>query len=91
MQVLTYHKHVQGSKLSFFSGEPNSIFKSYLKVLCIETSTSLGSLHIFDRDVGEFKGVLGSRHPLISSPDVIHCHKAGGSKNNSIGEKSKSL
>ena len=28
----------------FFSMEPNRIFESYLKVLCVETSTSLASL-----------------------------------------------
>ena len=43
------------------------IFKSYLKVLCIETSTSLGSMQKFDGAAGEFKGALGSRLQLISS------------------------
>ena len=58
----------QGLKLTFFFREPNCIFKSHLKVLCIETSTSLGYLQKFEGAVGEFKGALGSRHPLISSP-----------------------
>ena len=44
-------------------------FRSYLKMLCIETITSLGSLQKFEGAVGEFKRVMGSRHPLISSPD----------------------
>ena len=51
------------------SREPNLIFKSYLKVLYIETSTSLGSLQKFEGAAGEFKGAVGSGHPLISSPD----------------------
>ena len=54
--------------LRFFSREPNCIFKSHLQVLCIETSTFLGSLQIFEGAAGEFKGALGSPHPLISSP-----------------------
>ena len=39
-------------------------------MLCIETSTSLGSLHKFEGATGGFKGTLGSRHPLIASPDI---------------------
>ena len=39
-------------------------------MLCIETSTYLGSLQKFEGDAGEFKGALGSRHPIISSPEV---------------------
>ena len=46
------------------------IFKSYLKMFCIETSSSLGSLQKFEGAAGEFKGALGSPHPLISSPVV---------------------
>ena len=38
---------IQGSKLITFSREPNCIFKSYSKVLCIETSATLGSLQKF--------------------------------------------
>ena len=37
-------------------------------MLCVETSTSLGSLQKFEGAAGEFKGAHGSRHPLISSP-----------------------
>ena len=44
--------------LDFFAREVNSILKCYLKVLCIETSTSLGSLQKFEGAVGEFKGAL---------------------------------
>ena len=40
----------------FFFMEPNCIFKSYLKVLCIETSKTFGSLHNFEGAPGEFKG-----------------------------------
>ena len=49
-------------KCFFFQGA-TCIFKSYLKVLCIETSTSLGSLQEFEGDAGEFKGALRSRTP----------------------------
>ena len=38
----------QGSKLKRIFREPNSIFKSYLNVLCIETSTTFGSLQKFE-------------------------------------------
>ena len=44
--------------IDFFAREVNSIFKCYLKVLCIETSISLGSLQNFEGAVGEFKGAL---------------------------------
>ena len=37
----------------------------YRKVLCIETSISLGFLQKFEGAAGEFKEALGSRHPLI--------------------------
>ena len=59
--------------LNFFSREPNCIFKSYLKVLCIETSTSLGSLQKYEGAEGKFKGAHGSRHMLILSPGVCVC------------------
>ena len=49
----------------FFQG-PNCIFKSYLKVLCMETSPSLGSLHKLE--AGEVKEALSNRLLLISSP-----------------------
>ena len=48
------------SGLKVFFREPNCIFKSYLKVLRIETSTSLDSLKKFEGAPGEFKGALGS-------------------------------
>ena len=47
---------------------PNRFFKSYLKVLIIETSTSLGSLQKFEGAAGELKGALSSWLQLISSP-----------------------
>ena len=59
-----------GLEVKFFSREPNCIFKSYLKVLCIEISTALGSLQKFEGAAGEFKGALGYRHPLILSPEI---------------------
>ena len=61
-----------------FFREPNCIFKSYLKVLCIETSTTFGSLQKFEGAPGEFKGALSSWHPLISNP--------GGERQNYIGD-----
>ena len=61
---------IQGSKLSFFSKEPNCIFKSYLKVLSIEASTSLGFLQRFEGAPGEFEGSPASRLQLISSPAI---------------------
>ena len=63
---------LQGLKLCFFSRKPNCIFKCYLKVLCIETSTSLGSLQKFEGVAWEFKGALGSQGPLILSR--AYCH-----------------
>ena len=51
----------------FFSREPNCIFLSYLKVLCMETSTSFGSLQKFEGAPEDFKG---SWQPLISSPGM---------------------
>ena len=50
-----------GLEISFFFREPNCIFY-------IETSTSFCALQKFEGAPGEFKGALGSRHPLISSP-----------------------
>ena len=61
-----------GLEIKIFSGEPNCIFKSHLQVLCIETSTFLGSLQKFEGAAGEFKGDLGCWHPLISSPDICY-------------------
>ena len=68
--MLKVKKGTKGSNC-FFSREPNVIFKSYLKVLCIEASTSLGSLQKFD-DLQEnlIKGALGSRLQLILSPVI---------------------
>ena len=53
-----------------FFREPNCIFKSYLKVVCIETSTSLGSLKKFEGAAGGFNGALDAHHPLILSPEL---------------------
>ena len=47
-----------GLEIEYFSREPNCILKSYLKVLCIESSTSVGSLHKYGGAAVEFKGVL---------------------------------
>ena len=55
---------VTGLKIKLFSREPNCIFKSYLKVFCIENSISLSSRQKFEGAAGEFKGALGSWHPL---------------------------
>ena len=59
-----------GLEIKIFSREPNCIFKSHLQVLCIETSTFLGSLQKFEGAAGEFKGALGCWHSLISSPET---------------------
>ena len=37
-------------------------------MLCIETSTSSGSLQTFEGAAGEFKEALGSQLQIISSP-----------------------
>ena len=65
---------LQGLKLSVFSREPKCIFKSYIMVLYIETSTSFDSLQIINGATGELKGALGSRHPLILSPALGGVH-----------------
>ena len=56
-----------GHEIKILSREANSIILSYIEMLCIETSSSLGSLQKFEGAAGEFKGALGSRHPLIST------------------------
>ena len=61
-----------GLEIKIFSREPNCIFISFLKVFCMSNNTYLGSLHIFEGAPGTFKGALGSRHPLISSPAMSH-------------------
>ena len=53
--------------LSVFSLEPNCIFNTYLKVLCIETSTSMGSMQKFEGAKGEFKGLT----PANFEPQVV--------------------
>ena len=60
-----------GLEITISLREPNCIFKSHAQVLCIETSTPLGSLQKFEGAAGGFKGALGSRHPLISSPGSV--------------------
>ena len=67
IDILVYSS--SGLENNIFSREPNCIIKSHLQVLCIESSTFLGSLQIFEGAAGKFKGALTSRHPLISSPD----------------------
>ena len=59
--------HFSGPEIKLFSRKPNCIFKSFLKVFCKETNTSLGSMQKFGGAAGVFKGALGSWHPLISS------------------------
>ena len=51
--------------------EPNGIFISFIKMLCILNSTSFGSLQKFERAAGEFKGALGSQIQVILNPDRI--------------------
>ena len=64
---------LQGSKLRLYPGSPIASSKAiYVEMLCIKTSTSLGSLQKFEEATGEFKGALGSRHPLISSPATMN-------------------
>ena len=63
-----------GSKLSVFSRELNSLFKSYFKVLCIKTSTSLGTRQKFAVTEGEFKGaLLSSRHSNFECRYNVTC------------------
>ena len=45
-------KYDQGSKFFVFFREPNCIFKSYVKELCIETNTNLGYLRKFEGAAG---------------------------------------
>ena len=54
---------ISGLEIKIFFREPNCILKSYQNVLCIETSTFLGTLQKFEGDAAEFKGALGSWHP----------------------------
>ena len=61
--------YIAGLEIKIFSREPNCIFMSFIKVVCMSNSTYLGSLQKFEGATGAFKGVEGSRHPLISSPD----------------------
>ena len=72
--LLTPSQQISGLEIKPFSREPNCIFKSYLKELCIETSTSLSSLQRFEGAAGKFKGALGSWHPLVLGPRYP-CHK----------------
>ena len=60
-------RYDRGRNEGFFR-EPNCISKSDLMVLCIETSTSLGSLQTFEGTAGDFKGAPCSQRPFISSP-----------------------
>ena len=65
--IMPYHT---GLEIKLFSREPNCIFKSLPNVFCIENSTFLSSLQKSEGAAGEFKGGLGSWHPLISSPVI---------------------
>ena len=62
-------------KNSIFSREPNYIFRSYFKVLCIEASTYLGSLQKFRGNAEEFKRALSSWLQLIYSPGLHYMVK----------------
>ena len=62
-----------GLEIKIFSREPNCIFISFIKILCISNSTYLGSLQKFEGAAGAFNGALGSWHPLISSPVNCEC------------------
>ena len=54
----------------FFSREPTWVFKTYIQVLSIETSTSLGSLQKFESIAGELKVIIGAQLQLTLSPDL---------------------
>ena len=49
-----------GLEIKIFAKEPNCIFISFIKVLYISQSSSLGSLQKFEGAEGEFKGGLDS-------------------------------
>ena len=53
-----------------FSWEPKYVFTRYLKVLCIETSSSLGSLLKFEGAAGEIKGPLISWLQMIGALSI---------------------
>ena len=61
--ALTVSHCIQGSKIKIFSRDPDCVFKA-TQVLCIETSTFLGTLQKSEGAAGEFKRALGSRLPL---------------------------
>ena len=48
----------------------NSSSRRLIVLALIETSAYLGSLQKSEGAKGEFKGAVGSRHPLISSPGI---------------------
>ena len=60
---------ISGLKIIFFPGSPIASYGHFLRVLCKESSTSLGSMQKFEEASGKFKGALGSWHPLILSPE----------------------
>ena len=53
------NKHYSVLGINLFSREPNCLFNSYLKALCIETSISMGFLQKFEGAAGELKGAQG--------------------------------
>ena len=59
-----------GLEIKFFSREPNCIFKSYQKVLCIETSTFLGSQHTLISSLA-----LIPKEPLTQKSWIFPCLK----------------
>ena len=52
--------NVPGLEIRFLFRESDCIFKCYLKVLCMEASTSLDSLRKFEGAEGEFNEVLAA-------------------------------
>ena len=58
---MKYYRYFRARNLVFV------VFKSFFKMLCIETSDSLGSMQKFEGATREFKGALGSQlQPILS-------------------------
>ena len=69
--ILRFQPSTSGLEIKILSRKPECIFISFLKVFCMSNNTYLGSLQKFEGAAGAFKGALGSRHPLISSPEHV--------------------
>ena len=65
---MSKNKHA-GLEINIFCTKPNCIFKSHLKVNQYIFGLP-GTVQKFEGAAGEFKGALGFRHPLISSPGL---------------------